>query len=93
MSEHLIKLQEALAEVTQARAEVESRSDVAAIDELVAEYRVKITAEFADKKAQDLAEKDLTIKVINGLIAKAELAKAEAERLALEEAESPELEG
>lgn len=76
MSEHLIKLQEALAEVTQAKAEVESRSDVAAIDELVAEYRVKITAEFAEKKAQDLAEKDFTIKVINGLIAKAEAVQA-----------------
>lgn len=76
MSEHLIKLQEALAEVTQTRAEVESRSDAAAIDELVAEYRAKITAEFADKKAQDLAEKDLTIKVINGLIAKAEAVQA-----------------
>jgi tRNA nucleotidyltransferase/poly(A) polymerase len=76
MSEHLIKLQEALAEVTQARAEVENKSDVAAIDELVAEYRAKITAEFAEKKAQDLAEKDFTIKVINGLIAKAEAAQA-----------------
>lgn len=80
MSEHLNKLQEALAEVTQAKAEVESKSDAAAIDELVAEYRVKITAEFADKKAQDLAEKDFTIKVINGLIAKAELAVHDDQR-------------
>jgi hypothetical protein len=87
MSEHLIKLQEALAEVTQAKAELENKSDAAAIDELVAEYRVKIADEFAEKKAQDLAEKDLTIKVINGLIAKAELAEAKAEPVeAVEEA-------
>lgn len=77
MSEHLRKLQEALDEVTQAKAEIESKSDAAAIDELVAEYRVKIAEEFAEKKAQDLAEKDFTIKVINALIAKAELAVEE----------------
>ncbi len=77
MSEHLRKLQEALDEVTQAKAEIESKSDAAAIDELVAEYRVKIADEFAEKKAQDLAEKDFTIKVINALIAKAELAVEE----------------
>jgi hypothetical protein len=82
-----------------ARAELEaellnaqSLDFTAEIERKVAEYKAEIEAQAEAEKQSLIAEKQADLNALDRIIARIE-AKAEAERLALEEAESPELEG
>mgnify|MGYP000844870744 FL=1 len=82
-----------------ARAELEaellnaqSLDFTAEIERKVAEYKAEIEAQAEADKQRLIAEKQADLNALDRIIARIE-AKAEAERLALEEAESPELEG
>ena len=82
-----------------ARAELEaellnaqSLDFTAEIERKVAEYKAEIEAQAEADKQRLIAEKQADLNALDRIIARIE-AKVEAERLALEEAESPELEG
>jgi len=82
-----------------ARAELEaellnaqSLDFTAEIERKVAEYKAEIEAQAEADKQRLIAEKQADLNALDRIIVRIE-AKAEAERLALEEAESPELEG
>lgn len=86
------ELKIAKAELEAELLNAQSLDTTAEIERKVAEYKAEIEAQAEADKQSIVDEKQADINAIDRIIARVE-AKAEAERLALEEAELPELEG
>lgn len=86
------ELKIAKAELEAELLNAQSLDITAEIERKVAEYKAEIEAQAEADKQSLVAEKQADLNALDRIIARVE-AKAEAERLALEEAELPELEG
>ena len=80
------RLNEILNELESEKVVLEASSDEEVIEQMVLEYKTKLTAEFSAKKERNIADKEVEISVIKRYLEKEKL--IEAERAALELANS-----